>query len=72
MCMSVLTSLGWGKLSFSFPKAMFCIPHKVTRGFYAPQVQELASLFGIWNVGIPRLMGVVLLLRWGNLFLYRV
>lgn len=52
--MSVLSSLGWRKLSFSFHKAMLFIPHKVTRSFDVSQVKELAILFGLWNVGIPR------------------
>lgn len=43
-----------GRLYFSFPKAVFFIPHKVTRSFHVSQVQELAILFGLWNVGIPR------------------
>lgn len=33
---------------------MLFIPHKVTRSFHVSQVQELAILFGLWNVGIPR------------------
>lgn len=54
-CVSVLSSVGWGrKLPFGFPKAVLFVPHRVTRSFHVSQVQELAILFGLWNVGIPR------------------
>lgn len=43
-----------GERSLSFPKAVLFISHKVTRSSRVSQVQELAVLFGLWDVGIPR------------------